>query len=68
MKRHLVKDSRMIHSMGWEDGVMEVEYKTGLIHSYHDVTEDQFIRAGTGNTDKKVRLIGKSHSFTVSAQ
>ena len=25
MKRHLVQGSRMIHSMGWEDGVMEVE-------------------------------------------
>lgn len=64
MKRHLVQGSRMIHSMGWESGVMEVEYKNGLIHRYQDVTEDQFIRAGTGNIDKKVRLIGKSHSFT----
>lgn len=64
MERHPAKGTRMVKSMGWENGIMEVEYVSGLIHQYHDVTEDQFIRAGTGNVDKKVRLIGKSHRFT----
>lgn len=63
MKRQAVS-ARMVKSLGWEDGIMEVEYISGLIHQYQQVTEAEFVRATTGNIDKKVRLIGKSHPFT----
>ncbi|MGT2802244.1 KTSC domain-containing protein [Streptococcus henryi] len=56
--------ARMVKSIGWEDGTLEVEYISGLIHQYHDVSEDEFIRASIGSIDKKIRLIGKSHRFT----
>ena len=63
MQRKSVK-ARLVKSIGWENGVLEVEYLSGLIHQYHDVTEAEYIRACVGAIDKKVRLIGKSHRFT----
>lgn len=54
----------MVKSIGWEDNTMEVEYISGLIHQYQDVTEDEYIRSLIGNVDKKVRRIGKTHPFT----
>ena len=63
MQRKSVK-ARMVKSIGWENGVLEVEYLSGLIHQYHDVTEAEYIRACVGAIDKKVRHIGKSHRFT----
>lgn len=63
MKRQKVT-ARMVSSIGWENNIMEVEYVFGLIHQYHGVSELEFVRALVGNIDKKVRLIGKSHSFT----
>lgn len=56
--------ARMIKSIGWENKVLEVEYHSGLIHQYHDVSEEEYIRVTTGSIDKKIRLIGKSHQFT----
>ncbi|MBM7635782.1 hypothetical protein [Streptococcus saliviloxodontae] len=56
--------ARMVKSIGWSENNMEVEYLSGLIHQYHGVSELEYVRCLTGNIDKKVRLIGKSHSFT----
>ncbi|MGT2667073.1 hypothetical protein ACVRYP_07170 [Streptococcus rifensis] len=56
--------ARMVKAIGWENDILEVEYISGLIHQYQDVTEDEFIKASTGNIDKKIRRIGKTHSFT----
>ena len=63
MQRKSVK-ARLVKSIGWENGILEVEYLSGLIHQYHDVTEAEYIRACVGAIDKKVRHIGKSHRFT----
>lgn len=63
MKRQTVT-ARMVKSIGWKDNVLEVEYLSGLIHHYHEVTEAEYISSLTGNVDKKIRLIGKSHPFT----
>ncbi|MGT2844515.1 hypothetical protein ACVRZD_04550 [Streptococcus hongkongensis] len=62
MKRQTVT-ARLVKSIGWEDNALEVEYVSGLIHHYHEVTEADYIRSLTGNIDKKIRLIGKSHQF-----
>lgn len=56
--------ARMVKSIGWQDNTLEVEYISGLIHQYHGITEDEYVRCLIGNIDKKVRLIGKSHHFT----
>lgn len=56
--------ARMIKNMGWENQTMEVEYLSGAIYQYHEVNENDYIRASIGNIDKKVRLIGESHAFT----
>ncbi|HFH9925979.1 hypothetical protein ACTGU7_05720 [Streptococcus suis] len=42
---------------------MEVEYVSGLIHQYKDVSEADYIRSLTGAIDKKVRRVGKTHAF-----
>ncbi|HFI0025998.1 TPA: hypothetical protein ACGO0P_001470 [Streptococcus suis] len=63
MQRRNVK-ARMVKSIGWENEIMEVEYISGLIHQYKDVSEADYIRSLTGAIDKKVRRIGKTHPFT----
>ncbi|MBM7643023.1 KTSC domain-containing protein [Streptococcus loxodontisalivarius] len=63
MKRKKVS-ARMVKSIGWSDNTLEVEYLSGLIHQYHGVSEADFVHCSTGNIDKKVRLIGKTHDFT----
>ncbi|HFI0795699.1 TPA: hypothetical protein ACGO8I_000919 [Streptococcus suis] len=62
MQRREVK-ARMVKSIGWENEIMELEYISGLIHQYKDVSEADYIRSFTGAIDKKVRRIGKTHSF-----
>ena len=59
MLRRNVK-ARMVKSIGWENEIMEVEYVSGLIHQYKDVSEADYIRSLTGAIDKKVRRIGKT--------
>ena len=62
MLRRNVK-ARMVKSIGWENEIMEVEYVSGMIHQYKDVSEADYIRSLTGAIDKKVRRIGKTHAF-----
>lgn len=52
MQRMSVK-ARMVKSIGWENGVMEVEYLRGLIHQYHDVTEAEYIRPVWGLSTRR---------------
>ena len=37
--------ARMVKSIGWENEIMEVEYVSGLIHQYKDVSEADHIRS-----------------------
>lgn len=47
MRRFLVTSSRIV-SMGWSNGVMELEFPDGAIYQYYNVTMDdywEFLRA-----------------------
>ena len=52
MLRRNVK-ARMVKSIGWENEIMEVEYVSGLIHQYKDVSEADYIRSLTVPLTKK---------------
>lgn len=42
MIRKPVSSSRM-RSVGWEDGIMEVEFKNGSIYHYYNVSESDYL-------------------------
>jgi hypothetical protein len=42
MERKLVSSSR-IRSVGWENNVLEVEFKDGAIYHYYDVSQSEYI-------------------------
>jgi hypothetical protein len=42
MNRVAVNTSNQIVSVGWEDGVLEVEFKGGAVYVYTNVTEDMY--------------------------
>ena len=43
MQRTPVKSSN-IASFGWENGTLEVEFKSGAVYQYHDVPRETFER------------------------
>jgi hypothetical protein len=41
MYRQLVSSSR-IYSVGWENNILEIEFKDGAVYQYFDVTESEY--------------------------
>lgn len=35
-------DSSNIYSIGWEDNILEVEFRSGAVYEYEDVSEQVF--------------------------
>lgn len=64
MRRKAVDSSR-INSVGWENNVLEVEFKNGAVYQYYDVSEAEY-RAFifSSSLGHEISVIDKTHSYS----
>lgn len=64
MNRRPVNSSR-VASVGWEDGLMEVEFRSGEIYHYHEVPESTFqTLVGASSVGKHLEQVIDKHEHT----
>ena len=63
MKRYYVSSSN-IESVGWENNVLEVEFKNGAVYQYYDFTESEY-RAfmSAPSLGHEISVIDKTHRY-----
>ena len=63
MYRQPVTSSRM-SSVGYENNVLEVEFKNGSIYQYYNVSEQEYISFMTsGSLGRALSIIDKKHQY-----
>lgn len=63
MIRQRVFSSR-ISSVGWDNNVLEVEFKNGAVYQYYDVTHSEYLNfINSPSLGKALSLIDKTHSY-----
>lgn len=63
MIRKRVLSSR-ISSVGWDNNVLEVEFKNGAVYQYYDVTHSEYLNfINSSSLGKAISFIDKTHSY-----
>lgn len=63
MVRQIVFSSR-ISSVGWDNNVLEVEFKNGAIYQYYDVTHSEYLNfINSPSLGRAISLIDKTHPY-----
>ena len=63
MVRYPVSSSR-ISSVGWENNILEVQFKNGAVYRYFDVTEQEYRSfLGSSSLGKEISRIDKTHRY-----
>ena len=63
MVRYPVSSSR-ISSVGWENNILEVQFKNGAVYRYFDVTEQEYRSfLSSPSLGKEISRIDKTHRY-----
>lgn len=56
--------SSRISSVGWDNNVLEVEFKNGAVYQYYDVTHSEYLNfINSPSLGKAISFIDKTHSY-----
>ena len=63
MQRSFVTSSRII-SVGWEGGILEVEFRDGAVYHYYDVSHDEYTSfMGSSSLGSALSRLDKAHKY-----
>ena len=63
MNRTSVSSSR-ISSVGWENNILEIEFKDGAIYQYTGVTHTEYVNfMNSGSLGSALSVLDKIHSY-----
>ncbi len=63
MQRQYVSSSRIV-SIGWEDEVLEVEFKNGVIYQYYNVSHSEYIDfMNSPSLGSALSILDKRHPY-----
>lgn len=64
MHRKFVDSSR-ITSVGWENNVLEVEFKNGAVYQYYDVSQSEYLSfMSSSSLGHEISVIDKRHRYS----
>ena len=63
MHRNPVFSSR-ISSVGWENEILEIEFKNGAVYQYYDVSEQEYLNFINSNSlGHALSILDKKHPY-----
>lgn len=63
--RRMAVDSSRIRSVGWENNVLEVEFKDGAVYQYYDVSESEYRNfLSSSSLGHEISVIDKTHRYS----
>lgn len=63
--RRMAVDSSRIRSVGWENNVLEVEFKDGAVYQYYDVSESEYRSfLSSSSLGHEISVIDKTHRYS----
>ena len=63
--RRMAVDSSRIRSVGWENNVLEVEFKSGAVYQYYDVSESEYRSfLSSSSLGHEISVIDKTHRYS----
>lgn len=63
MQREYVASTN-VRSVGWQDGILEVQFNNGSIYHYHNVSESEYISVLIGSVGSNIHRLSKRHPYT----
>lgn len=58
-------DSSRITSVGWENNVLEVEFKNGAVYQYYDVSQSEYLSfISSSSLGHEISVIDKRHRYS----
>ena len=63
MQRQYVSSSRIV-SVGWENDVLEVEFKNGIVYQYYNVSRNEYIDfMNSPSLGSALSVLDKRHTY-----
>ena len=63
MQRKYVASTN-VRSVGWQNGILEVEFNNGSIYHYHNVSESEYSSVLIGSVGSNIHRLSKYHPYT----
>lgn len=58
-------ESTRINSVGWENNVLEVEFKNGAVYQYYDLSESEYYSfLSSSSLGHQISVIDKTHRYS----
>lgn len=58
-------ESTRINSVGWENNVLEVEFKNGAVYQYYDISESEYHSfLSSSSLGRQISVIDKTHRYS----